>query len=224
MRTIIGALMAAALTAAACDPTVEGRVCGFGDSLAAQNGEELSFALAVGKFVPDGEAYDSEDGEPDFVPRPRSDVYVPVAAIPGARLDLSILSGTHRGRLDTSGVPCSQVFASWGTNDSLPPIPGLSDAFTVREKIDRFMGDMGGRTVLWLVPHAVGGHAVDFYGVRPEEVAKWQEELELAALRWPNLHLQAGRDEWLGDDDVHYTPEGQVALANEVADRLLALP
>ena len=198
-------LVLALLSLACCDPTIEGSVCGFGDSLLVQAGEELQVALGEGRFLPDG----------TFLTRDRSDTYTAIAAMLGARLDASILTNWHAGRLETSGVPCGQVFVSFGTNDAGGPVPGFEGVETllpVPARIERFMGDMAGRPVLWLVPHARDR--------RESNIAEWQAALASAATRWPNLILLWGDPGWIGPDGLHYTPEGQSALANAVADHL----
>ena len=195
-------LLALLIACNACDPTIEGSVCGFGDSLLVQAGEELQVALGEGRFLPDG----------TFATRERSDTYTAIAAMVGARLDTSIVTNWHAGRLATSQVPCDQIFVSFGTNDA------VEELMPMPTRIDRFMADMDGRPVLWLVPHATTQPAnLPWYQAN---IALWQTELASATTRWPNLVLLQGDPGWIGPDGTHYTPEGQVALANAVADRL----
>lgn len=209
------ALALAALLLTCCDSTVEGRVCGFGDSILAQAGEEMTFALGYGRFVPDGTLGVGLDGLPDFLARSRSDVYAPIAVMVGARLDAATLTDWYVGRRQTAGIGCSQVVASWGTNDAGGTIGGFESVehdLPIPARIDAFMQAMQGAQVLWIVPNTHAAPA--------GRIEAWQAALADATLRWPKLLLFWGDPAWIGPDRVHYTEAGQTLLANAVADHL----
>ena len=194
------------LALVACDPTVAGRVCLIGDSLSLGVLTPLHFELSAGYFV---------DGL--FLPRERSELLIPVASTPGARLDVSVSTGWVAGRLATSGVRCDQAVISFGTNDIVDP--GAAQAAELDALMDALLGlpELEGVPVLWMAPSPTSAR-------HPQErVWAWRIALWRAEQRWPLLEVQDTPTRWLGPDGVHYTPDGYAQLAHALAERLLVM-
>ena len=192
----------AALVLMACDPVVAGRVCLIGDSNSAGLLGPLHVAVSAGRF---------EDGE--WRQRERSELLVPVASMPGARMDISLESGWIAGRLATSGVICDQAVISLGAND-IGAYESSSSELDAR--MDELLALLP-QPVLWIAPAPTSAE-------HPQErVAEWRMALWRAEQRWPGLEVQDAPTEWLSPDGVHFSVEGYGQLAAAVADRLLGM-
>lgn len=191
---------------AACDPSIEGRVCLVGDSNSEGLLAPLHFSISAGSFV-----------NGDWHQRPRSDLLIPVASVRGARLDMGLASGYWAGRLATAQVACDQAVISLGANDLGDPSSAIGPALDA--EIDNLLGlpELDGVPVLWIAPSPTSP-------LHPHErVVEWRQALWRAEQRWPLLEVQDAPTSWLSADGVHFTPEGYAQLSVAVADRLLSM-
>lgn len=215
-------LVLASLLAGACEPEIGRSIWLVGDSTAAETIEELSFQASA---------------------RDHGDVVIPLAAIPSAALgrDLAYWTGRFRSaqapRVDVSLLPSFEllgvspptrlplpdvVIVSLGTNDlgdAGPPVetwPLVDTRAELDAALDAFLGALPRQTrVIWVVPRSPAA--------RPERVVHMALALAAARRRWPQLELLIPELAWFmgrDEDGVHYTVEGENALAAALVARL----
>jgi len=109
------------------------------------------------------------------------------------------------------------VFAL-GTNDAANVAAG--SAVGIEERIETMMSVAGDDPVLW-----VNLRTLNPSGLAAESsMQEWNEALEDACVRHPAMRIydwaRDARDEWFGEDGVHFTAEGNAARARLIAGAL----
>jgi peptidoglycan/LPS O-acetylase OafA/YrhL len=106
-----------------------------------------------------------------------------------------------------------------GTNEAADVAAGSNVGLT--ERIEKMMNIIGGEPTLWINVRTLP-EATEFYSEKG--MAKWDEELETACLRYPNMRIYdwAGdvKDAWFISDGIHFTSPGYAARADLIAHAL----
>jgi peptidoglycan/LPS O-acetylase OafA/YrhL len=106
-----------------------------------------------------------------------------------------------------------------GTNEAADVAAGSSVG--LEERIEKMMNIIGGEPTLWVNVKTLPD-ATEFYSEKG--MAKWDEELEKACLRYPNMRIYdwAGdvKESWFISDGIHFTSPGYAARADLIAHAL----
>ena len=106
-----------------------------------------------------------------------------------------------------------------GTNEAADVAAGSNVGLA--ERIEKMMNIIGGEPTLWVNVKTLPD-ATEFYSEKG--MAKWDEELETACLRYPNMRIYdwAGdvKDSWFINDGIHFTSPGYAARADLIAHAL----
>jgi peptidoglycan/LPS O-acetylase OafA/YrhL len=106
-----------------------------------------------------------------------------------------------------------------GTNEAADVAAGSNVG--LEERIEKMMNIIGGEPTLWVNVKTLPA-ATEFYSEKG--MAKWDEELEKACLRYPNMRIYnwAGdvKDSWFIGDGIHFTSPGYAARADLIAHAL----
>ncbi len=106
-----------------------------------------------------------------------------------------------------------------GTNEAADVAAGSSVGLS--ERIEKMMNIIGDEPVLWVNVKTLPD-ATEFYA--EEGMKKWDEELETACLRYPNMRIYNWaadvKDAWFIDDGIHFTSPGYAARAELIAHAL----
>jgi peptidoglycan/LPS O-acetylase OafA/YrhL len=106
-----------------------------------------------------------------------------------------------------------------GTNEAADVAAGSNVG--LQERIEKMMNIIGGEPTLWVNVKTLP-EATEFYAEKG--MAKWDEELETACLRYPNMRIYnwAGdvKDAWFINDGIHFTSPGYAARADLIAHAL----
>ena len=106
-----------------------------------------------------------------------------------------------------------------GTNEAADVAAGSSVGD--RERIEKMMAILGTEPVLWVNVKSLP-NAPEAYS--PENMQKWNEEVERACLSYPNMRVYdwAGdvKDAWFIEDGIHFTSPGYAARAQLIAQAL----
>ena len=106
-----------------------------------------------------------------------------------------------------------------GTNEAADVAAGSNVGLA--ERIEKMMNIIGGEPTLWVNVKTLPD-ATEFYSEKG--MAKWDEELEKACLRYPNMRIYdwAGdvKDSWFISDGIHFTSPGYAARADLIAHAL----
>jgi peptidoglycan/LPS O-acetylase OafA/YrhL len=106
-----------------------------------------------------------------------------------------------------------------GTNEAADVAAGSNVG--LQERIEKMMNIIGGEPTLWINVKTLP-EATEFYAEKG--MAKWDEELETACLRYPNMRIYnwAGdvKDAWFISDGIHFTSPGYAARADLIAHAL----
>ncbi|HEY2714610.1 MAG TPA: acyltransferase family protein [Solirubrobacterales bacterium] len=106
-----------------------------------------------------------------------------------------------------------------GTNEAADVAAGSNVG--ERERIEKMQAIIGDEPVLWVnvksLPQAPEAYA-------PENMERWDEELETACLAYPDMRIYnwAGdvKDAWFIEDGIHFTSPGYAARAQLIAQAL----
>jgi peptidoglycan/LPS O-acetylase OafA/YrhL len=106
-----------------------------------------------------------------------------------------------------------------GTNEAADVAAGSNVGD--RERIEKMMAIVGTEPVLWVNVKSLPA-APEAYS--PENMKKWDEEVEGACLTYPNMRVYnwAGdvKDAWFIEDGIHFTSPGYAARAQLIAQAL----
>jgi len=106
-----------------------------------------------------------------------------------------------------------------GTNEAADVAAGSNVG--LEERIEKMMNIIGGEPVLWVNVKTLPD-ATEFYS--EEGMKKWDEELEKACLRYPNMRIYNWaadvKTAWFINDGIHYTTIGYAHRATDIADAL----
>ncbi len=106
-----------------------------------------------------------------------------------------------------------------GTNEAADVAAGSNVG--LEERIEKMMNIIGGEPTLWINVKTLPD-ATEFYS--EEGMKKWDEELEKACLRYPNMRVYnwAGdvKEAWFINDGIHFTSPGYAARAELIAHAL----
>ncbi len=106
-----------------------------------------------------------------------------------------------------------------GTNEAADVAAGSNVG--LEERIEKMMNIIGGEPTLWVNVKTLPD-ATEFYS--EEGMKKWDEELEKACLRYPNMRIYnwAGdvKESWFINDGIHFTSPGYAARAYLIAHAL----
>jgi hypothetical protein len=106
-----------------------------------------------------------------------------------------------------------------GTNEAADVAAGSSVG--LEERIEKMMNIIGDEPVLWVNVKTLP-EATEFYA--EEGMKKWDDELEKACLRYPNMRIYnwAGdvKTAWFINDGIHFTSPGYAARAELIAHAL----
>jgi len=106
-----------------------------------------------------------------------------------------------------------------GTNEAADVAAGSS--VDERERIEKMMAIIGTEPVLWVNVKSLP-QAPEAYS--PENMKKWDEEVERACLTYPNMRVYDWaadvKDAWFIDDGIHFTSPGYAARAQLIAQAL----
>jgi peptidoglycan/LPS O-acetylase OafA/YrhL len=106
-----------------------------------------------------------------------------------------------------------------GTNEAADVAAGSNVGD--RERIEKMMAILGTEPVLWVNVKSLPA-APEAYS--PENMKKWDEEVEGACLTYPNMRVYnwAGdvKDAWFIEDGIHFTSPGYAARAQLIAQAL----
>ncbi len=106
-----------------------------------------------------------------------------------------------------------------GTNEAADVAAGSNVG--LEERIEKMMTIIGDEPVLWVNVKTLPD-ATEFYA--EEGMKKWDEELEKACLRYPNMRIYnwAGdvKTAWFIEDGIHFTSPGYAARAELIAHAL----
>jgi hypothetical protein len=106
-----------------------------------------------------------------------------------------------------------------GTNEAADVAAGSNVGLA--ERIEKMMNIIGGEPTLWVNVKTLPD-ATEFYSEKG--MAKWDEELETACLRYPNMRIYdwAGdvKEAWFINDGIHFTSPGYAARADLIAHAL----
>ncbi|MGH2940530.1 MAG: acyltransferase family protein [Solirubrobacterales bacterium] len=106
-----------------------------------------------------------------------------------------------------------------GTNEAADVAAGSNVGLP--ERIEKMMNIIGGEPTLWVNVKTLPD-ATEFYSEKG--MKKWDEELETACLRYPNMRIYnwAGdvKDAWFINDGIHFTSPGYAARADLIAHAL----
>jgi peptidoglycan/LPS O-acetylase OafA/YrhL len=106
-----------------------------------------------------------------------------------------------------------------GTNEAADVAAGSNVGLA--ERIEKMMNIIGGEPTLWVNVKTLPD-ATEFYSEKG--MAKWDEELETACLRYPNMRIYdwAGdvKESWFINDGIHFTSPGYAARADLIAHAL----
>ena len=98
---------------------------------------------------------------------------------------------------------------------------GVEHGVHERERIEKMMAIIGTEPVLWVNVKSLPG-APEAYS--PENMQKWDDEVERACLTYPNMRVYdwAGdvKDAWFIEDGIHFTSPGYAARAQLIAQAL----
>jgi peptidoglycan/LPS O-acetylase OafA/YrhL len=106
-----------------------------------------------------------------------------------------------------------------GTNEAADVAAGSNVGD--RERIEKMQAIIGDEPVLWVnvksLPQAPEAYA-------PENMEKWDEEVEAACLTYPNMRVYNWaadvKDAWFIEDGIHFTSPGYAARAQLIAQAL----
>jgi peptidoglycan/LPS O-acetylase OafA/YrhL len=106
-----------------------------------------------------------------------------------------------------------------GTNEAANVAAGSNVG--ERERIEKMMAIIGDEPVMWVnvktLPNAPEAYA-------PENMEKWDEELEAACLSYPNMRIYDWaadvKEPWFIEDGIHFTSPGYAARAQLIAQAL----
>ncbi|HEY1854578.1 MAG TPA: acyltransferase family protein [Solirubrobacterales bacterium] len=106
-----------------------------------------------------------------------------------------------------------------GTNEAADVAAGSNVG--ERERIEKMQAIIGDEPVLWVnvksLPEAPEAYA-------PENMEKWDEELDTACLTYPNMRVYNWaadvKDAWFIEDGIHFTSPGYAARAQLIAQAL----
>lgn len=106
-----------------------------------------------------------------------------------------------------------------GTNEAADVAAGSSVGLD--ERIEKMMNIIGDEPVLWVNVKTLPD-APEFYS--EEGMKKWDEDLETACLRYPNMRVYNWaadvKDAWFISDGIHFTSPGYAARAELIAHAL----
>jgi len=106
-----------------------------------------------------------------------------------------------------------------GTNEAADVAAGSNVG--LQERIEKMMNIIGGEPTLWVNVKTLPD-ATEFYAEKG--MKKWDEELETACLRYPNMRIYdwAGdvKEAWFINDGIHFTSPGYAARAELIAHAL----
>ncbi len=106
-----------------------------------------------------------------------------------------------------------------GTNEAADVAAGSNVG--LGERIEKMMNIIGDEPVLWVNVKTLP-EATEFYAEKG--MKKWDEELERACLRYPNMRIYnwAGdvKESWFINDGIHFTSPGYAARAELIAHAL----
>jgi peptidoglycan/LPS O-acetylase OafA/YrhL len=106
-----------------------------------------------------------------------------------------------------------------GTNEAADVAAGSNVGLA--ERIEKMMNIIGGEPTLWVNVKTLPD-ATEFYSEKG--MKKWDEELETACLRYPNMRIYdwAGdvKESWFINDGIHFTSPGYAARADLIAHAL----
>jgi peptidoglycan/LPS O-acetylase OafA/YrhL len=109
------------------------------------------------------------------------------------------------------------VFAM-GTNDTANQFVG--GVVPLDERIDRLMDDINGAPALWLTLRT----RLSSGPWQDAQMQKWNEALESACNRYPNLRIydwrSQVRDSWFSSDGIHFTSDGYRQRGKRIANAL----
>jgi peptidoglycan/LPS O-acetylase OafA/YrhL len=106
-----------------------------------------------------------------------------------------------------------------GTNEAADVAAGSNVG--LEERIEKMMNIIGGEPTLWVNVKTLPD-ATEFYSEKG--MAKWDEELEKACLRYPNMRIYDWasdvKEAWFINDGIHFTSPGYAARADLIAHAL----
>jgi peptidoglycan/LPS O-acetylase OafA/YrhL len=106
-----------------------------------------------------------------------------------------------------------------GTNEAADVAAGSNVGLP--ERIEKMMNIIGGEPTLWINVKTLPD-ATEFYA--EEGMKKWDEELDKACLRYPNMRIYNWaadvKDSWFINDGIHFTSPGYAARADLIAHAL----
>jgi peptidoglycan/LPS O-acetylase OafA/YrhL len=106
-----------------------------------------------------------------------------------------------------------------GTNEAADVAAGSNVG--LEERIEKMMNIIGGEPTLWVNVKTLPD-ATEFYA--EEGMKKWDEELEKACLRYPNMRIynwaRDVKEAWFINDGIHFTSPGYAARADLIAHAL----
>jgi len=106
-----------------------------------------------------------------------------------------------------------------GTNEAADVAAGSSVGD--RERIEKMMAILGTEPVLWVNVKSLPA-APEAYS--PENMERWDEEVETACLTYPNMRVYDWaadvKDAWFIEDGIHFTSPGYAARAQLIAQAL----
>jgi hypothetical protein len=90
-----------------------------------------------------------------------------------------------------------------------------------RERIEKMMAIIGDEPAMWVNVKTLPSAPEDY---APENMRKWDEELEGACLTYPNMRIYDWaadvKDAWFIEDGIHFTSPGYAARAQLIAQAL----
>jgi len=106
-----------------------------------------------------------------------------------------------------------------GTNEAADVAAGSNVG--LEERIEKMMNIIGGEPTLWVNVKTLPD-ATEFYSEKG--MAKWDEDLEKACLRYPNMRIYDWaadvKEAWFINDGIHFTSPGYAARADLIAHAL----
>jgi peptidoglycan/LPS O-acetylase OafA/YrhL len=169
---------------------------------------------------------------PEYLPNPKEQIPNRYAEVGVRETHMEVEGGTSIEERYNGEPNAQEVAEAWkaegfkgcwvlalGTNEAADVAAGSNVGLS--ERIEKMMNIIGGEPTLWVNVRTLPDAAEHY---EESGMKKWDEELETACLRYPNMRIYDWasdvKDAWFISDGIHFTSPGYAARADLIAHAL----